>query len=238
MLPSIPRTQRSWFCEHLNKTLTIQAFHIGLQTILLQVAKDDTPAAHRADALQQVVKECVMEDIDIKSIPNFVLEMIFIQARMISVGESVELFYNCTNKPDEGDECGGKVEVKVDLEQVVIKTYEDHKTDIDVGAGWKLRLRYPCLNVVEDGSDNINAELLISKFFDMVYNEESVCSREDYTEEQLAAWVGTLGANVQIDIMNKFFNSMPHIHYQADATCSKCGYVHDIKFKSINSLFR
>ncbi|QZI90512.1 hypothetical protein MYOV003v1_p0188 [Vibrio phage 207E48.1] len=242
MLPVIPRTQRRWHCDYLNKDITIQAFHIGLQAILLQTAEDKIPASERADAMRQVVKSCVMEeDIDIDSLPTFVIEMIFVQARKVSVGEVVDLYYVCTNKPEGSEkECGGKVSLQIPLDDVVIKTYPDHSQDVPLGGGWTLRLLYPCLTLAEDDLRADAAEDLICNFFDCVFNEDGdqVHYRKDYDHSTLRQWVASLGTDVQLEIMNKFFKTMPHIWYAAEAHCEQCGHKHKVQFKSINTLFR
>ncbi|CAL9980592.1 baseplate hub [Vibrio phage K469] len=237
-LPCIPRTQRRWHCDYLDKTLTIQAFHIGLQTILLQTADDNTPANERADAMRQVVKDCVMEDVDVDALPTFVIEMIFVQARKISIGEIVELYYHCTNKPEGSDkECGGKVNVKVNLEDVVIKEYDGHSRDVKLGGDWTMRLMYPCLTMTDEDLDVDKAEDLICNFFECVFNEEEVHYRKDYSRDDLRNWVASLGTDVQLGVMETFFKQMPHIWYETEVPCDSCGHVHKVKFKSINTLF-
>ncbi|CAM0012201.1 baseplate hub [Vibrio phage K397] len=241
MLPVIPRTERRWYCDYLDKTLTIQAFHIGLQTVLLQTSDPKTPANERSDAMRQVVGGCVKEDIDIDALPTFVIELIFVQARMISVGEVVELYYNCTNEVEVDGvktECGGKVSLSIDLSDITMKTYDNHKRDIELGGGWTMRLRYPCLSMVADDLDVMKAEDLICNFFDCVYNEEEVVKRDDYSREDLRLWVADLGTNIQLSVMENFFKTMPHIWYTDTVACESCGHKHEVKFKSINSLFK
>ena len=64
------------------------------------------------NTVKQVINNCVLDEIDVDSLPVFDLEYLFINLRAKSVGEEVKLNYQCNNnveKDGKQDKCGNMV---------------------------------------------------------------------------------------------------------------------------------
>ncbi len=239
-LPSIPLTQRTWETEFCKKPIVYKAFNIGLQSILLQVSDKNTPAKDRIDAIRQIVGECIVnkDEIDVNELPSFVLELLFIKIRCISVSDEVRLNFKCTNEIGNKS-CGTPIEVVIDLETVDINVDAEHKSVIDAG-GFKLHLKYPTIQMAADLADlgdGVTAEHVIKEFLVYITQGEEVWQMSDFGNEEKLEWVQGLGLDVQIDIMKNFFVNLPSIKIVKEFKCVTCGYDHKLEFNNLNQVF-
>ena len=87
------------------KEVRIRPFLVKEQKLFLMAAESDD-SKETINTIKQVLKNCVLDDIDIDSLPTFDLEYLFMNLRARSVEEVVNLKYKCNNtiKNDKGED--------------------------------------------------------------------------------------------------------------------------------------
>ena len=92
------------------------------------------------NAVKQVIKACVItRGIKIEQLPAFDIEYLFLNIRAKSVGESIDLLVTC------GDDGKTEVAVNVPINDIQVVKSEEHSTDIEIGGGYIVKMKYPSL---------------------------------------------------------------------------------------------
>jgi hypothetical protein len=195
--------------------------------------------------VKQVLNNCILSDINVDDLPTFDLEHLFMQLRARSVGEVVNLKYNCNNtlKDDKGEDkvCGGLV--KFDLNILDIKPTIDpgHNSKIEITDKLGIVMKYPTLGMVKN-FDNLQNESIdtimdvIVSCIDFIYDDEQMYYAKDSTKEELMEFVDNLQQD-DLEKIQKFFTTMPKISKPLDFKCGKCGYEEKIVVEGIQNFF-
>jgi len=100
------------------KPVRFRPFLVKEQKLFLMASESDDPK-ETINVIRQVLKNCIIDELDIDNLPTFDLEWLFIHLRARSVEEVVHLNYKCNNtvKNEEGEDtkCVGIVEIDVNL---------------------------------------------------------------------------------------------------------------------------
>jgi hypothetical protein len=226
------------------KTVRYRPFLVKEQKLFLMAAQS-TDEKETVDVVKQVLNNCILSDIDVDDLPTFDLEHLFMQLRARSVGEVVNLKYNCNNtvKDDNGEDktCGGLV--KFDLNILDIKPTIDgkHSSKIEISNKLGIMMKYPTLSLIKDAGNLINEDIdtvlnIIVNCIDYIYDAEQMYYAKDTTKEELLEFI----ENLQQEDMEKiqlFFNTMPKIAKELDFKCKKCGYEETITVQGIQNFF-
>ena len=78
------------------KKVKYRPFLVKEQKLFL-MASQSTDEKETVDVVKQVLNNCIISDIDVDDLPTFDLEHLFMQLRARSVGEVVNLKYNCNS---------------------------------------------------------------------------------------------------------------------------------------------
>jgi hypothetical protein len=217
-------------------------FDCGLESILIQV-KDAEARADKLNAIKQVLDECTT-GVDTGTLPLFAVEDMFVRLREKSGGETLSLTYVCSNEVTlpEGPEgamvereCKTPVNITVQLKDIQLVQEGEHKTAFQITEDIGVKMRYPTLDsTLEYGDDPKD---VVMSCIESVFDAETVYPAADQTKEELERFYKSIPLSVKNEIREKFFNSMPHLHYVIKAKCPKCGYNHEQQVESLNSIF-
>lgn len=233
-LPIIPKKFFNINSKFLPKgKITLSPFTTGMETILLQT-KDASNEKEQVDAIKQVIEACLQtKDIDVGTLPFFMIEEIFVRLMQNSVNELLELSYTCTTEQDD-KKCGNKIEVTLDLKEFKIKETSGHTNKVIVADPIGIQFKYPSIEMTEN---HINNETII-QCIDLIFDGDEVHSTADYTEEEVKTFWDQLTLLQKKEVYDKFFDTIPHMHYSTEIKCSKCGTVHPMEFNSVIELFQ
>ena len=139
MLPKLDVPIYSVNLISTGKPIRFRPFLVKEQKLFLMTA-ESADGNEMISTIRQVLKNCVLDEIDIDSLPTFDLEFLFMHLRARSVEEVVELNYKCNNrvKDEEGQEktCSGVVNLKVNILEIetgfVILLNPDKNIDLPV----------------------------------------------------------------------------------------------------------
>ena len=211
-LPTITTSEYELVLPSNGKTVKYRPFLVKEEKILI-LALEGANQKEITNAVKQVIKACVItRGIKIELLPAFDIEYLFLNIRAKSVGESIDLLVTC------GDDGKTEVAVNVPINDIQVVKSEEHSTDIEIGDGYTVKMKYPSLNqfietnFTED-TDTVEQSFgIISSCIDMVYNDEEMFTAAECTKKELKEWVESL-TSAQFAKIEKFFETMPKLQH-------------------------
>jgi hypothetical protein len=130
-LPVIPKKHFDIKSKYLPKgKISLIPFTVGLESLLIEVKESEDPA-EQMQVIKQIIQACIQtKDIDVDTIPVFLLEEIFLRLRQKSVGEIIEQSYKCTNELDDESICNNVMPININLEEFVSVETPGHTNTI------------------------------------------------------------------------------------------------------------
>jgi len=244
MLPKIDVPVFETTLISTGKKVKFRPFLIKEQKLFM-MAMESEDSKEQVGVVKQVLNNCILsKDVDVDDLPTFDLENLFMQLRAKSVGEVVNLRYNCNNlvKKEDGEEkpCNNIVKIDVNLNEVKPILNDAHNKKIEISDKLGMMMRYPTMKMIENFDENIeNAETLIkliANCIDYIYDKDQVYYAKDTTKEELLEFVENLQQS-DLEKIQKFFITMPKIKKELKFKCNKCGYEDNIIVEGIQNFF-
>ena len=211
-LPKITTSEHELVLPSNGKTVKYRPCLVNEEKILI-LALEGANQKEITNAVKQVIKACVItRGIKIEQLPAFDIEYLFLNIRAKSVGESIDLLVTC------GDDGKTEVAVNVPINDIQVVKSEEHSTDIEIGGGYIVKMKYPSLNqfietnFTEDTDTVEQSFSIISSCIDMVYNDEEMFTAAECTKKELKEWVESL-TSAQFAKIEKFFETMPKLQH-------------------------
>ena len=200
------------------------------KAILMAQKTDDGKAI--AATLQDVIKDCLDDDVDVTKLRGYDCVYIFAQIRSKSIGEKIDvlLFCNFCEKENES----ARVKVKLDLSAMEIVTGDGHTNNIkltDDGIG--VVMKYPSLSMAieKDGKDIKMADCIES-----VYTADEVVEATPDNHHEIETFVDNL-TRAQGEKLIDFFTTMPKLSKIYEFDCPVCNKHNKVEIGGMRSLF-
>jgi len=235
-LPTIETPTYTLSLPSSGDTIEYRPFLMKEEKILL-MAVEGNSEKESVKALKQVLKNCVLTDININELPLFDLEYIFIHLRSKSVGEKIELQFNCNNT-----DCNHTNNIKVDLTNIEILRNKNHNNKIELTPTVGLFMKYPSFNsfinnfALQKSINTNNFFDLLIDCIDSIYDETQVYSHKDITRQELVMFVEKL-TQEQSQKIKVFFDTMPKIQKDLTFVCKKCEHENKILLENFSDFF-
>ena len=187
-------------------------------------------------AIKDVLKNCILtKGVKIDELPTFDIEYLFLNIRSRSIGESIDLVITC---PDDNET---KVNKQIYIDEIEVKTNEDHNPDIKLDDTYTMRLKYPSLDQFIDENFNFddgrdNSFDIISSCIDMVFSDEEAWEAKDCTKKELLEFVERLNSS-QFKEVEKFFDTMPKISHDIEVENPNTKVKSTVKLEGLASFF-
>jgi hypothetical protein len=224
------------------KTIRFRPFLVKEQKLFL-MASESTDPKETINTIRQVLKNCILDELDIDSLPTFDLEFLFMNLRARSVEEIVDLKYKCNNitKDEEGKDitCNGSVEFKLNLLEIQPIKDPNHTNKIKLTDNLGIALKYPSFDMIqkyEDKSENEVMAGVLTDCIDYIYDNDQIYYAKDQTKEELNDFVDNLQQK-DLEKIKVFFDTMPEIKKDVHFKCPKCLYEEDIQIKGLQNFF-
>jgi len=194
------------------KKIKFRPFLVKEEKILLMAAEsnDNKTILH---ALEQVISNCVLEELDIKKLPSFDVEYLFLKLREKSIGEIIKVNVN-------DPEAKKKFETDVNLAKVIVKKNPKHETLIKFGNNLAIQMKYPNVETILSMDQNKsvleNGFGVLTNCVEKIYDKETVYEAKDYTPKELQEFLDQFTQEMY-EKLGKFFETMPSIYYEAEA---------------------
>jgi len=224
------------------KAIRFRPFLVKEQKLFLMASESDDPK-ETVGVIKQVLKNCIIDEIDIDTLPTFDLEWLFIQLRARSVEEVVHLNYKCNNnvKDEEGKDvkCNGVVELDINLLEIQPSRNPEHTNKIQLNDNLGLVLKYPTFEMIQkvesEKSDDMITNVLVD-CIDYIYDKEQMYYAKDTTKEELTDFVDNLQQK-DLEKIRVFFDTVPQVKKDVTFECPRCKYKEDIAIQGIQNFF-
>ena len=186
---------------------------------LLVLALESEDTKEISTAIKAVLKNCIKtRGIKVETLPTFDIEFLFLNIRGKSVGEDIELSLIC---PDDGETT---VPVTISIDDIKMRTDEDHQKQIKISDDLMMEMKYPSLDeFIKNNFDfgesrGVDESFnLIASCIDKIYNEEEVWTTSDCTKKEMTNFLEQLSSK-QFKEVEKFFNTMPKLSHEVKIT--------------------
>jgi hypothetical protein len=224
------------------KPIRFRPFLVKEQKLFMMASESEDPN-EMISTIRQVLKNCILDEIDVDNLPTFDLEFIFMNLRARSVEEVVNLRYKCNNtvKNEKGadENCTGLVEFDVNILEIQPTKNEKHKDKIQLTENLGISFKYPTFEMLqkyEKMSENeIMLQILID-CIDYIYDKENIFYTKDTPKKELEEFIDSLQQK-DLEKFKEFFDTMPEIKKDVHFKCPKCNYEEDITIKGMQSFF-
>ena len=237
MLPKLDVPIYSVNLISTGKPVRFRPFLVKEQKMFL-MASESEDSNEMVYIIRQVLKNCVIDEIDIDSLPTFDLEYLFLNLRARSVEEVVDLRYKCNNVIDE-KKCSGVVEFKLNLLQIEPTKNEKHKDKIQITENLGICFKYPTFDMLQKYEKLSENEIMIRILvdcIDYIYDKDQIYYSKDSSREELEEFIDNLQQK-DLEKFKEFFDTMPEIKKDVHFKCPKCSYEEDITIKGMQSFF-
>jgi len=199
---------------------------------ILMIAQSTGDQSDILRAVEQIIDSCTFGKLDVKTLPMFDLEYIFIQLRSKSVGSEVEVSITC---PDDRET---KVSVNINLDSVQCVREVGHDNNIKLTDTIGIIMDYPRVTSVNRivASDADTAFNIIKDCVRQIYDTENVYDKNDMDEKELDEFLESMSHD-QFEKMQNFFDTMPKVKHTVKVKNPNTGVESDVVLEGLNSFF-
>jgi DNA-directed RNA polymerase subunit M/transcription elongation factor TFIIS len=221
------------------EVIRFRPFLVKEQKLFLMAGESDDPK-ETIKAIKQVLRNCILDDVDIENMATFDIEYLFLQLRARSVGEVANLRFTCNNNISETEKCGNNVKIDVNVLEINPEKNKDHSNKIPITDKVGIVLKYPTFNSLDISNlntDNIEQILeIIVSCVDYIYDADNVYYAKDTPKQELVEFIENL-KQADLEKVSTFFNTLPKVKKDVDFNCEKCGYKEVLTLEGIQSFF-
>ena len=205
------------------KTVRFRPFVVKEEKALLIAQQSEDPTV-MVDTLKNVFSSVIQDKIDVDKLAIFDIEYMFLQIRGKSVGETIDLLFQCDEDHGEQNE-KARSKVTINISDLEVVRPEGHTNRIELFNKVGIIMRYPTLEVTDtlkDASDIEEVFSLVADLIDVIYDDEEVYHAKETKKEELLQFLNNLTTE-QFAKIQKFFETMPKISTQVEYKCPICG---------------
>lgn len=221
------------------EVVRFRPFLVKEQKLFLMAGESDD-SKETIKAIKQVLRNCILDDVDVENMATFDIEYLFLQLRARSVGEIANLRFTCNNNISETEKCGNNVKIDVNVLEINPEKNKDHSNKIPITDTIGIVLKYPTFNsldISDLNTDNIEQILeIIVSCIDYIYDENNVYYAKDTPKQELVEFIENL-KQADLEKVSTFFNTLPKVKKDVDFQCEKCGYKEVLTLEGIQSFF-
>jgi hypothetical protein len=241
MLPKIDVPVYEIKLTSTGESIKFRPFTVKEEKLFLMAYESDN-AKYSVDTIIQVLNNCIISDLDVKELPTFDIEYLFLNLRARSVGELVKLKYRCNNDvgtEEEPKKCNSSVEMELNVLEIEPSKNPEHTNKIEITENLGIVMKYPKMGLIKDNTDveDFNAVLdLIINCIDYIYDKDNIYYSKDSTKEELTEFLDSLQSK-ELEKIKVFFDTMPKLKKRVDFNCNKCSYHENIELEGLQSFF-
>ena len=230
-LPKIDVPTYTAKLESTQELITYRPFLVKEEKILLMALESEN-GDDMLKAVQEIITACILEGkVNVKELPTFDLEYIFLKIRSKSIGEISTLAIPC-------EECENKNQVDINLDQIELKISKKHSTKIELTDSIGLIMKYPTIQMITniDQLTPENSLEVISSCVDSVYDGNKEYDFSDYTASERGEFLDNL-TQKQLSNIQDFFETMPSLEHDLDYKCTACGHKGSLNIRGLQNFF-
>jgi hypothetical protein len=237
-LPNIVTPNFKLKLPSTEQEVTFRPFLVKEEKILL-VAKEAGDEESMLDATLQVIDSCTFGELDVNKLSHFDIEFLFLNIRAKSVGEEVELRYKHANGINsKGEKCTAVTPIKINLEEVQVKSKEGHTKKIMLTETVGVKMKYPEPKTFTKifNSDFSNSIEIIVDCIECLFDDQQIYDETTTRKEEMVQFIESLNSEQLLKI-NGFFDTMPELRHQVTYQCIGCGQEDRIVLQGLSDFF-
>lgn len=213
------------------ETVEYRPFLVKEEKILL-TAQSTGETSDVLRAVEQIIDNCTFNKLQVKSLPMFDLEYVFIKLRSKSIGSEVEI---TVTAPDDGVT---QVPVKINLEDIKCVKEVGHDNNIRLTDGIGIIFDYPRIDSVNFTSKDGGEEAfnIMKNCVRQIYDTENVHEKNDMEDQELTEFLENM-THDQFELVQEFFNTMPKVKLPVKVKNPKTGVEGEVVLEGMNSFF-
>lgn len=232
-LPIINAPQFETTIPSTNQKIFFRPFLVKEEKILF-VALQGGEMSEIVNAIKNILRECIIDDVDVDKLATFDLEYLFLQLRSKSVGEEINLRLN-----HQSSECTHRQDVTILVDDVKVNFDPQHTDKVMIDDNIGIKFKYPNFKLIEqfqsvDSNDMQQLFDLLLSCVDFVYDQENVY--DQFTDEELKNFFDALNQK-QFNKVTSFFNTLPRLSHTIEWTCDKCGENEKVVLEGLSNFF-
>jgi hypothetical protein len=194
-------------------------------------------------SIKQVINNCLVEKIDVDELPMIDLELLFLAIRSKSMGEKLNLYFNC-NQPVPTDmtgntkPCGMVLELEVNIDQLEPIKLKDKR--IQLTPDIIVEMKYPTFNLInllQKANNAVDAELIVvGGCLDKFYNKNEVINVADASVQEVIEFLESL-TDDKYEKLISWVRSTPKVRKKVETVCPKCSKKHEIQLEGLADFF-
>ena len=230
-LPQLATAKYELRLPSTGETVEYRPFLVKEEKILL-TAQGTGETMDVLKAVEQIIDNCTFNKLQVKGLPMFDLEYVFIKLRSKSIGALVEV--NVT-APDDGVTL---VPVEINLEDIECIKEVGHDNNIKITDSVGIIFDYPRIDSVKfDSADGGEEAFNIMKScVRQIYDAENVYEKTDKDDKELSDFLENM-THDQFEKVQEFFNTMPKVKLPVKVKNPKTGVEGEVVLEGMNSFF-
>ena len=200
---------------------------------ILMMAQDADDKEDSYNMLAEIVDGCTFNNVDIKTMPIFDFEYLFMKIRCKSVGESTELSVLC---PDDNET---RVPVTVNLDGIDVQVEDGHSNVVGVNDSIKIIMRYPTVNDIKsvgEAETLNNVMTLLKVCINEIHDGDTIHNMIDVTSKELDEFIDSLPTDT-FEKMAIFFDTMPKLTHVIEVKNPKTEVTSEVVIQGMESFF-
>jgi len=214
------------------QNIRFRPFLVREEKILL-IAQESKDPSHIIEAVVQVLNNCIIDDINVKELPAFDLEYLFLKLRSKSVNNIVGLKFR-----DNEDDLLYDFEIDLDTIEVVKSPTHTNKIVLTEDVG--VVMRYPSISVAQTVAavDDPAKEFMqvVAACIESVWDEDTVYEMTTQSAEEVDDFLSSLSV-MQFQRIKDFFDTAPKLTHTINYKNSK-GSERKIVLNGLNDFFQ
>lgn len=252
---SLPKIQYPTYLLTLPSTgeqLKYRPFTVAEEKILL-MASQAGDSQSTSEAIHDVLNACFLGAIDVRTLPSFDIEYLFLNVRGKSVSEIIDIEYRNNTCPKEnGDPCKKTFFVRVKVDEIKVQKFDPQTekyvaletkrssksgTNIKLDDELGITIKYPTMSIISETLENSKTDYeqlvnLVTACITAVFDAENVYT--DFSKEELTDWFGTLTTK-QKEPIQEFIRNLPMLRFEYLYKCRECGYEEKIEIEGLQN---
>lgn len=199
----------------------------------LLIAQESADYDQMVLSIQQLLTNCIVDDIDVEKLAWFDLEYLMLQIRARSVNNVIEFRIK---DPITGD----PVELEMDIDKLTVDFPEVDYRKVKINDEYVINMRYPTIKEMYLIKNlEVNS---VEKLFDImvscienVVNKDQIYELKDFSDKEIVEFVDDL-PNSAIERIKVFFEKMPTVTYTAEWKTEE-GEERSVKLEGLDNFF-
>lgn len=196
---------------------------------LLLLANEADVFKDKIAACIQVLENCVLDKIDIKKMPMYQLQWLFLKIKAKSVGNVINFNLTC-------GECESKRPYDMALDDFeIIGDVENPTKVFKVNDEVSIKFKYPSAEVQSYADELTDVEVLINSI-EKVYSGEEALDPSQEAIEELTQFIESLPLST-VESVEEYLLSIPYLVHKYEYDCVKCSKHNIVAISGYESFF-